>query len=109
MSKAIDQIQNHGWQITRELGGLDPDSREYIYFLGLALSGEVGELNNMLKKAWRGDKSLNDADFRREIKKEVADCFNYVVLLAGKMGIADIEAVALEKSHEVMRRHGLED
>lgn len=78
----LGMINNHG------------EPRDKAYW-GLALSGEVGELNNCIKKEIR-----DDADYRDEIKGEIADSFNYLVLLAKEYGI-DMEKAILEKIVEI--------
>ena len=81
-NKLIDMINNYG----------SPKSNEYW---GLALSGEVGELNNYIKKEIRDKK-----DFRIEISKEIADVFNYLVLLSKFYGI-DLEKAIIDKLDEI--------
>jgi len=46
-------------------------------FLALALCGETGELANYIKKRWR-----DGADFKEEIRDEIADIRVYLELLA---------------------------
>jgi len=68
-------------------------------FLILALCGEVGELANLFKKEWRDNKPLKF----KEVKKELADCGNYLFILADHLGI-DLEEEMLNKMREVSAR-----
>lgn len=67
--------------------GTDEDTR----FLALALSGEVGELNNILKKAWRGDFVIDEVI--EEVELELADIQIYLELLARSMRLDLTDAV----------------
>jgi NTP pyrophosphatase (non-canonical NTP hydrolase) len=75
--------------------GIIPWSVEDQRFLALALGGEVGELQNMIKKEWRGD-----GDFRAGIKKELADIRVYLHLLATSLTI-DLDEAVEEKLPEI--------
>lgn len=68
-------------------------------FLALALAGEVGELCNIIKKQWRGDEIANE-----DIRKEIADCFVYLSLLAVNYGMDDIDYHISKKLDEVEQR-----
>ena len=51
-------------------------------YYGLAISGEVGEMNNLIKK------EIRDGDDHRElIKEELADVFIYTLILAARLGM----------------------
>lgn len=60
-------------------------SPEDRYFLALALGGEVGELQNLIKKEWRGDfENRGTADsltFLGKLVDETADILIYMFLL----------------------------
>lgn len=78
----------------------------------VALSGEVGELCNILKKNRRGDKaySLEGAHgpaTRREILKELADVITYADLMMTKLG-ANTRIELVDKFDEVSKRVGFE-
>jgi NTP pyrophosphatase (non-canonical NTP hydrolase) len=64
----------------------------------MALTGELGELCNFLKKRKRGTK-VKDED----IAKELADIFCYLDLLAGKLGV-DLSEIVPKKFNEVSDR-----
>lgn len=68
-----------------------------------AVTGEVGELANLLKKVRRGDLSLADA--RPAIAKELADVQTYLDLLAMQCGV-DLGAATIAKFNEVSARVG---
>lgn len=69
-----------------ERGLIEPWSLEDIRFLSLSLCGEAGELANIVKKEWRGDK-VESPYHNRKLHEEVADCAAYVALLACALGI----------------------
>src|SRR5262249_44655441 len=50
-----------------------------------AVTGELGELANLLKKVQRGDKTLDEA--REDIGKELADVLTYLDILAFRAGV----------------------
>lgn len=74
-----------------------------IPFFALAISGEAGELANIIKKVERGDYSYDDV--RPEIGKEIADIFTYLDLLCEEMGL-DFSEVIQKKFDEVSERIG---
>ena len=65
---------------------------------GCALSGEVGELCNYLKKMRRGDKIP-----KKKLAYEVCDIVTYLSLLADKLGI-DFEQAIIENFNIVSKR-----
>lgn len=72
-------------------------SDETISLLGftmLALSGEVGEASNIVKKIWRGDNSLDDK--REELQEEIADIFSYLLKLCYQLDF-DLEKTYCKK------------
>lgn len=68
-----------------------------------ALTGEVGEAANIVKKIFRGDVSLNQA--REALGKEFADILTYLSITAEKAGI-DLSQVTIDKFNEVSERVG---
>ena len=60
-------------------------------YWGCALAGEVGEACNLIKKHERDNK-----DIKKELSFELADCFNYLVLIA-KFYDINLEAAIFEK------------
>lgn len=65
-----------------------------------AAGGEMGELQNLIKKEFRGD-CIDNLD--REIGKEIADVVIYLDLLAASRGL-DLEQLVREKFNEVSLR-----
>lgn len=57
-------------QLTRDLN-----------FLALCMSGEAGEVNNKVKKVWRGSATLEE--MRDDIIGEVVDVFTYMMNIVG--------------------------
>lgn len=71
----------------------------------LALTGEMGEAANMIKKIRRGDFTLGAV--REGVGRELADVAIYLDLLADHLGI-DLGAVTRSKFNEVSERIGSE-
>ncbi len=71
---------------------------EIINFLALAICGESGELANLIKKTWRGDK-VDSSKFREEI----ADIRIYLEHLANHLRI-DLDEACEEKVRVVSDR-----
>ena len=67
---------------------------------GCALSGEVGELCNFLKKMSRGDKIS-----KNHLAHEIGDIMTYLSLLADNLDI-DLEKAIIEKFNIVSKRWG---
>ena len=78
---------------------------------GVALGGEVGEIQDVIKKLNRvrdglvGNRGLTKEDLLVEFKKEIADSFLYLDLLAAAGGV-DLEEAVVEKFNEVSDRVG---
>jgi NTP pyrophosphatase (non-canonical NTP hydrolase) len=74
--------------------------REYsIYYPALGLSGEVGELNNKIKKRIRDHAELD----REDMKSELGDVLWYVSALASDLGL-DLGDVAASNVDKLLRR-----
>lgn len=67
-----------------------------------AVTGELGEAANVIKKVQRGDFTLDEA--RAEIAEEIADTITYLDLLAHKCGIENLGQVIVDKFNEVSKR-----
>jgi NTP pyrophosphatase (non-canonical NTP hydrolase) len=67
----------------------------------MALTGELGELANFLKKVKRGDFTQGEA--APHVAKELADVQIYLDLLAFRLGV-DLGAATVQKFNEVSRR-----
>lgn len=71
--------------------------------LGCALSGEIGEANNLIYKLHVRNKPI-DLD---RIAEELADSLTYLDLLASRLGI-DLEAALIKKFNQVSDEQGTE-
>lgn len=81
--------------------GIRPGTDEDIRFLALALGGEAGELQNLIKKTWRGDFTIDEAI--EEIQFELADIQVYLELLGHCLRI-DLDDAVLAKMPEIRRK-----
>jgi NTP pyrophosphatase (non-canonical NTP hydrolase) len=68
-----------------------------------AMTGEVGEAANLIKKIERGDITLDEA--RADLGKELADVQTYLDILAFRAGV-DLGLATVEKFNEVSERVG---
>lgn len=77
-----------------------------LYHHALSMSGEMGELCNVIKKVQRGDFGFDEPDPKcpglTKIESEAADVFIYLMNFCGDMG------VDLAKSYNLKRRHNAE-
>lgn len=76
----------------------DKDPEAYLSYLTIALSGEVGEFANFVKKKERArllSKSTGSR-YTDEMGEELVDIFIYVLLLADHLDI-DLEKLMLDK------------
>lgn len=81
---------------------IDLDSREEAGFLGLELGGEVGELQNLIKKYWR-DLPQPLGPLRDKIQEEIADVYIMLHHVAEYFEI-DMEQVAFDKTMANFKR-----
>ena len=95
------QFKNSKGELTHPNGVQDWSPEKWF----TALSGEVGELGNFIKKNFRGD--LSEEQFMEEAKKEIADVQIYLDLLSARLGI-DIGKVVISKFNEVSEKVGSE-
>jgi hypothetical protein len=70
--------------------GGDEDKR----FLALALYGEVGEVANLIKKKWRGDKLDN---YQALLRTELGDVYAYLKLLAMSYNVNEPDVVPMDQ------------
>lgn len=68
-----------------------------------AVTGELGEAANLIKKIERGDLTLEEA--RVELGKELADIQTYLDILAFQAGV-DLGEATIQKWNEVSKRVG---
>ena len=67
----------------------------------MAVTGELGEFANLLKKVRRNDMTLDEA--RPALAKELADVQTYLDILAFQIGV-DLGAATVSKWNEVSKR-----
>lgn len=80
--------------------GSDSDRR----YLALALGGEVGEMQNLVKKEWRGDvKKKQKKELHHKIAMELADIRIYLEHLANAYGV-NLDDACEEKTEELRAR-----
>lgn len=76
---------------------------------GEAVTGELGELANLMKKVRRGDFDMNDPDTAHKVQvdiaREFADIQTYLDIYAMQMGV-DLGEATRMKFNEVSRRVG---
>lgn len=75
---------------TADYEGLNVDP---IVFLGLALSGETGEITEKIKKALRNDGGVFTTDTKNSIMHELGDVLWYVSQMSKHLGFS-LEEVA---------------
>src|SRR5687768_14367473 len=80
-----------------------------LEFKTIELSGEVGELNNIVKKIIRGDTVVHDKGIEITIeeafKREIADIFICIDLLAAKYEY-DIQQIVIDKFNKTTKDRG---
>lgn len=69
----------------------------------LALSGEVGELANLVKKVDRGSVDLTGIVFLHDASEELVDVFIYVLNLAGILGVDLLQGYLKKRDKNVAR------
>ena len=76
----------------------EEDFYNKLLFLGVALSGEVGEFNNLIKKLYRSKfyKKENLENIDEKIREEFIDIFIYLLTIAIILNI-DIEKEFIKK------------
>jgi NTP pyrophosphatase (non-canonical NTP hydrolase) len=78
--------------------GVDP-----IVFLGLCLSGEVGEVNEKIKKALFANEDVHSVNFKENISHELGDVLWYLSQLAKQLNLK-LEDIAKENLIKVTTR-----
>jgi NTP pyrophosphatase (non-canonical NTP hydrolase) len=68
-----------------------------------AVTGELGELANLIKKIERGDMTLDEA--RQDVADELADVVTYLDILAFRCGV-DLGSATMSKFNRVSERVG---
>lgn len=99
--KDVEKENDRNWRGWREI-----DIKHFV----LGLFGETGELANTIKKherfklGWKGS-CLNDEEFIKEMKGELADIAIYLYLITGKYNLS-IKELVREKQKINRKRFG---
>ncbi|MCX8179425.1 MAG: nucleotide pyrophosphohydrolase [Candidatus Aenigmarchaeota archaeon] len=89
------------WKIKDEKTFIDR-----LQYLTVALTGEIGEYANILKKISRDFENLNQSiteQRKKELAEELVDCFIYIVITANLLDI-DLEKEYLKKLEKNKKR-----
>jgi hypothetical protein len=73
-----------------------PGSDEDKRFLALALYGEAGEVANLIKKKWRGDK-FPDTYYKALLREELGDVYAYLKLLAMAYSVTEPDSIPVDQ------------
>ena len=83
LNMQLNEYQNEASKTARlDHVGVDP-----IVFLGLCLSGEVGEVNEKIKKALFVNEDLYSINFKENISHELGDVLWYLSQLAKQLNL----------------------
>lgn len=100
LSQITDQAVTNSHRWFPRLYG--PDGPPLNVYFALAIGGEVGELQNLAKKAIRAGACFDVTD---AVRNELADIFIYLLLLANELGV-DLEKAFIVKEAECETRWG---
>jgi NTP pyrophosphatase (non-canonical NTP hydrolase) len=95
----LPQFKDAQGRIAHSQDGSDWSNAEWLQ----AMTGEVGELANVLKKVRRGD--FTQQDKQQEIADELADIATYLDILAYRLGV-DLGHAVINKFNRVSQRVG---
>lgn len=79
------------------------DNIDFLTYLTISLSGEVGELSNWIKKIYRDKGGDFDEKDLKHIKGELGDILWYVSVLSHKLGFS-LEEVTEYNKEKIKRR-----
>lgn len=80
---------------------ISDENLETLSFLLISITGELGEVANIIKKVLRGDFSLSEK--KAELSEEVADIFIYLLKISYQLNI-DLEQSYLSKMRKNVER-----
>lgn len=80
---------------------ISDENLDLLSFLLISITGELGEVANIIKKVIRGDFLLSEK--KDEISEEVADVFIYLLKISYQLNI-DLEKSYLKKMQENTER-----
>ena len=95
--------EKHGWSWE---GSSDKEILERLKYVTIALSGEVGEFANIVKKALRKDfpgGAMPDDEKMEKLREELTDVFIYTIL-ASRVLKVDLEDAYFKKVKELEER-----
>ena len=99
-TRRLPQFKNAKGEIAhKKVDGSDWSLNDWL----TAVTGELGEAANLLKKVRRGDFTLDEV--REEIGNELADVVTYLDILAKQCGI-DLGQATIDKFNAVSHRVG---
>ncbi|MBU5688501.1 MAG: MazG nucleotide pyrophosphohydrolase domain-containing protein [Candidatus Aenigmatarchaeota archaeon] len=96
-----EEFFNKFWEINDEKTFI-----ERLQYLVVALTGEIGEYANIVKKASRDFEHLKEnisEEKKKQLTEELVDCFIYIIITANLLGI-DLEKEYLEKLEKNKQR-----
>ncbi len=79
---------------------------ERLQYLTVALTGEMGEFANIVKKISRDFENLNDSiseERRQALIEEIVDCFIYIIITANLLEV-DLEEEYMKKLEKNKKR-----
>lgn len=76
-----------------------------IFYVGLGLAGEAGEVANDVKKIARDDLNHLTEERREKIRDELGDVLWYAAMVADEIG-ATLDGVARDNLAKLHHRHG---
>lgn len=70
-----------------------------LYYLGLGVAGEAGEVAEKIKKVLRNHDGVVSAEMKEELKKEIGDVIWYLSQLSGELGykFSDVAQANIQK------------
>ncbi|HMQ01907.1 MAG TPA: nucleoside triphosphate pyrophosphohydrolase family protein [Candidatus Doudnabacteria bacterium] len=84
-----------------------------LYYLGLGVTGEAGEIAEKLKKILRNNDGRLTDEMKQELKKEIGDVLWYLSQLSGELGFtfsevaqANVDKLRDRKDRGVIKSQG---
>lgn len=75
-----------------------------IAYVTMGLAGEAGEISNKVKKIYRDQNGVINAEGREDLAKELGDVLWYVAMMSKELGYS-LEEVALKNVEKLQSRH----
>ena len=96
--KSFDSLHSSAFDWDTEI---TDENIEILEFLLLSITGELGEMANIVKKIRRGDFLLSQK--KEELSEEMADIFIYLIKMSYQLNI-NIEEAYFKKMHKNFER-----